>query len=56
MVDTLVILIICSVTLTIIYLILRYFKSEIIYLAEIENQDKEERQVSGNLAIGISRR
>ena len=39
MVDTLVILIICSVTAAIIFLILSYFKSEIIYLGEIENQD-----------------
>ena len=42
MTSFIVILIICSVTIAIIFLLLDYFRSEIINLGEIENQDKEE--------------
>ena len=42
MTSFIVVLIICSVTLAIIFLLLAYFKTEVINLKEIENQDKEE--------------
>ena len=40
--DIIAISIICGVTAVIIFLIIRYFRKEVIYLVNIENLDKEE--------------